>query len=60
MQVCFWKACSEMSNADRLDARRGGWRSRPMASAGDLWVAWIGMPSLRDIVRDYVIEHFGG
>jgi len=58
MQACFWKVCSAMSNADRLDARGGGWRSCPWAATGDPWSQDWDADALRDIVRDYVIEHW--
>jgi len=57
---CSWKVCSEMSDANRLDAGEaagdpGPWRQQAILGRMD-WDA----DALRDIVRDYVIEAFGG
>src|SRR3984885_4689715 len=49
MQACFWRVCSEMSNVKLV-----GCAPRPQAILGrNDWDA----DGLRDIVRDYVIEH---
>jgi hypothetical protein len=49
MQAGFWKVCSEMSNAELV-----GYARRQLAILGRRdWDA----NDLRDIVRDYVIEH---
>ena len=58
MQACFWKVCSEMSTAKRVGCAQraagdpGPWRQQAILGRRD-WDA----DGLRDIVRDYVIEH---
>ena len=57
MQACFWKVCSEMSNAKRVGCGRRQLTILARGGKRRSWVAVIGMPMLCDIVRDYVIEH---
>ena len=58
MQACFWKACSEMNSARPAGCGAeaagdpGPWRQQAILGRRD-WDA----DALRDIVRDYVIEH---
>jgi len=58
MQVYSWRSARRRERKDRLDARGGGWRSGPWRQQAILGRGDWDADALRDIVHDYVIEHW--